>query len=178
MTTKLVHTFSLKVLCTRKWTFTSSDLWCSTIHLKRNKFLVQPRLCGKCVVPSSRHVLFNVSGPAPLVTSQGVIWLASSGVTSREVSSEKSAGSQYWASPAAWASSQAKPSLSRWSWKHETWRAWGGQVSLYVYRVFNHHTSTRFFMNALMVYVNSLTVSLGNQKRLWVCWGCWTWSEV
>lgn len=50
----------------------------------------------------------------------GVIWLASSGVTSRELSSEKSAGSQYCASPAAWESNQAKPSFSRWSWEHET----------------------------------------------------------
>lgn len=49
--------------------------------------------------------------------SQGVIWLASSGVTSRDNSSENRAGSQYCGSPAAWESSHAKPSFSRWSWK-------------------------------------------------------------
>lgn len=49
--------------------------------------------------------------------SQGVIWLASSGVMSRDNSSENRAGSQYCGSPAAWESSHAKPSFSRWSWK-------------------------------------------------------------
>jgi len=55
----------------------------------------------------------------PFSFSQGVIWLASSGVTSREVNSEKRAGSQYCASSAAWESNQARPSFSRWSWRHE-----------------------------------------------------------
>ncbi len=49
--------------------------------------------------------------------SQGVIWLASSGVTSRDNSSENRAGNQYCGSSAAWESSHAKPSFSRWSWK-------------------------------------------------------------
>lgn len=65
------------------------------------------------------HYVHQHVSQADTIT-QGVIWLASSGVTSREVSSEKSAGSQYWASPAAWESNQAKPSFRRWSWKHET----------------------------------------------------------
>lgn len=68
---------------------------------------------------SSREPLFIQRGYHALI-SQGVIWLASSGLMSREVNSEKSAGSQYWASPAAWESSQAKPSFSRWSWKYES----------------------------------------------------------
>lgn len=68
---------------------------------------------------TSHHMSLGLSKEA-IIISQGVIWLASSGLTSREVNSEKSAGSQYWASPAAWESSQAKPSFSRWSWKYES----------------------------------------------------------
>lgn len=64
-----------------------------------------------------RYVCLRV--PADAIP-HGVIWLASSGVTSRELSSEKSAGSQYCASLAAWESNQAKPSFSRWSWEHKT----------------------------------------------------------
>lgn len=68
--------------------------------------------------PQAHSVYQQVS--RAVIISQGVIWLASSGVTSREVSSEKRAGSQYCDSPAAWESNQARPSFSRWSWKHET----------------------------------------------------------
>lgn len=67
--------------------------------------------------PQAHSVYQQVSWA--VIISQGVIWLASSGVTSREVSSEKRAGSQYCDSPAAWESNQARPSFSRWSWKHE-----------------------------------------------------------
>lgn len=76
---------------------------------------------ARCTEPeeSSHEPLLIQRGYHTLV-SQGVIWLASSGLTSREINSEKSAGSQYWASPAAWESSQAKPSFSRWSWKYES----------------------------------------------------------
>ncbi len=62
--------------------------------------------------PSPRQCIYKI-----MFYSQSVIWLASSGVTSRDNSSENRAGSQYCGSPAAWESSHAKPSFSRWSWK-------------------------------------------------------------
>lgn len=84
--------------------------------------------------PSGRRAPSLPKQSHAVIASQGVIWLASSGVTSREVSSEKSAGSQYWASPAACASSQARPSFSRWSWIYETglYSVSGHFVSLYL----------------------------------------------
>lgn len=72
------------------------------------------------VLNQKSHEPLSIQRGYHTLVSQGVIWLASSGLTSREVNSEKSAGSQYWASPAAWESSQAKPSFSRWSWKYES----------------------------------------------------------
>lgn len=60
--------------------------------------------------PNSQHIVKHCS-------CHGVIWFSSSGVTSREDSSEKRAGSQYCGSPAAWVSNHASPSFSRSSWK-------------------------------------------------------------
>lgn len=52
---------------------------------------------------SQAHFVYQhtVHIPGKCFTAQGVIWLASSGVTSRELSSENSAGSQYCDSPVA-----------------------------------------------------------------------------
>lgn len=82
----------------------------------RGSSLPAPPKPAESLLPA-RHILFT---SLSLKALQGVIWLASSGVTSREVSSEKRAGSQYCDSPAAWESSQARPSFRRWSWKHES----------------------------------------------------------